>query len=263
MFSEKLMEMLAFDLGLLIVGGWFFILLLMFREFQKVSHAVNRLKDITPTHSNVSDITIAEIANIPNESLDQLTQINVELEKKFQQESLDKKEIMILNDELEKSNFVIQELKESLLQVPTMMEDDDFATKAALNALAKAKEKIGRQDVLLKKLQIQTDRVNVENEQLKQQIVTHLSKVKMSVERSELYSQKLIQQGQELTFLKAKAKTDGNNEQNNKKIKQLQSQLIESKEELGRISTEKDFLETQFLDVLEEVEDTKDSKGSS
>ena len=257
MLNEKLLEMLAVDLGLLIIGGWFFILLLMFREFQKVSHAINRLKDNTATDINSSGITLGEIASIPNESLAQLKEINAELEQKFQQESLDKKEIMQLKDEIEKSNLVIDTLKESLQQVPPMLEVDNFAAKSALSALAKAKEKISRQDMQLKKLQIETDRVHVENDQLKQQIVTHLNKIKISVERSDLYSQKLIQQGKELTYLKAKSKTEGNNEQNNIKMKQLQSQLIESKEELERISTEKDFLETQFLDVLEEVEEKK------
>jgi hypothetical protein len=257
MLNEKLLEMLALDLGLFIIGGWFFILLLMFREFQKVSHAINRLKDNTATDANSPGITLGEIASIPNVSLDKLTEINAELEQKLQQESLDKKEIMLLNNEIEKSNLVIAELKDSLQQVSPMLENDDFAVKSALTALAKAKEKIGRQDIQLKKLQIETDRVHVENDQLKQQIVTHLNKIKISVERSDLYSQKLIQQGKELTYLKAKSKTDGNNEQNNKKMKQLQSQLIESKEELERISTEKDFLETQFLDVLEEIEEKK------
>jgi hypothetical protein len=263
MLNEKLMEMLAFDLGLLIVAGWFFILLLMFREFQKVSHAINRLNGHTPGNINDTGVTIADIASIPNESLDQLTEINIELEQKLQQESLDKKEIMLLNDEVEKSKLIIETLKESLEQVPSMMEGNDFAAKAALTALGKAKQKISRQDLLMKKLQIETDRVHVENEQLRQQIVTHLSKIKISLERTDVYSQKLIQQGQELTYLKSKSKADGNNEQNNKKIKQLQSQLMDSKEELDRISTEKDFLEIQFLDVLEEVEDKNNTTNNS
>ena len=260
MLSEKVLEMLAFDLGLLIVSGWFFILLLMFREFQKVSHAINRLSDSTSTNNSLpgvtgTEITIEEITSITSEPLDKLAEINAELETKLQQESLDKKEIMLLNAEVDKSNKVIKDLKESLLQVKPIQGDDGTAAKIALG---KAKEKIDRQDLQLKKLQIVADQVHIENDQLKQQVVNHLSKIKISVERSDLYSQKLIQQGKELTYLKAKTKAEGNDEEASKKMKQLQSQLIESKEELDRISTEKEFLETQFLDVLEEVEE-KDS----
>jgi len=43
MISERMLEVLAVDLGLIIIAGWFYILLLMFREFQTVSSAVNRL----------------------------------------------------------------------------------------------------------------------------------------------------------------------------------------------------------------------------
>lgn len=261
MFSQKMQEMLAVDLALLIVALLFYILLLLFREYQKVSQALNRFslshQSIEDKLSLLNEVNIEPKNNLFDQrKLDKLIALNMNIEKMFNVDLSDKnkqlhfhqKEIMQLTKNIKASTAFIKKLK-------MMTKDNGDAL------LEETQENLAKQSAQLNKLRIESDKINLENEQLKRQLKKHLIEIKVMRERGELYTQKLIEQGKELERLKAKAQMQKNGENNkelNQQIEQLNSQLNESSEELQRISTEKEFLEIQFLDILEEFE--KDHK---
>ncbi|WP_028864191.1 hypothetical protein [Psychromonas aquimarina] len=264
MISERMLEVLAVDLGLIIIAGWFYILLLMFREFQTVSSAVNRLtnshliQDLSLENKDPLADNELNLNETDSRKLDELIRINTKIEALFSTElvgknkrlQLHKKEIAFLNQEIQKSNALIKKLKTNMRN-----------HYGAQDELEESRRKLSKQQLVIKKLRIQSDKANIENDQLKQQIINHIKEIKQISEQGELYSQKLIEQGKELEYLKAKSQAEGNSKNAvdlNIQIETLQDKLSNSKEELQRISTEKDFLETQFLDILEQYEEEED-----
>ncbi|PKG39740.1 hypothetical protein [Psychromonas sp. Urea-02u-13] len=257
MFSQKMLEMLAIDLALLILIALFYILLLFFREYKKISEALNRF---SLSHQGIEDqlSSLNEIRSEPqnplfdNNKLDKLIAMNSKIEAQFNCDLLDKdkqlhfnqKDVQQLNKSMKAANAYIKTLKM-------------IAKSNDSGALEETQENLAKQSAQYNKLRMQADKITVENTQLKQQLKKHLHEIKKLRERGELYTAKLIQQGKELEVLKEKSKmksSDINQEEFTQQIEQLNSQLIESTEELERISIEKEFLETQFLDVLEQYE---------
>lgn len=257
MISERMQEILAVDLALLIVALLFYILLLLFREYQKVSHALERF---SLSHQSIEDKLALLDENkseqqdylFDNDKLDMLITINSKIEEMFNIDLLDKnkqlhfhqREIQQLTKNLKASSAFIKKLK-------LMVKNNDAAPSK------EDQEKLTKQSFLINNLRVKADKISIENKQLKQQLKKHLVEIKKMRERGEFYTKKLIQQGKELELLKAKSETQlssVNNEELNQQIAQLNYQLTESTEELERISTEKEFLETQFLDILEQFE---------
>ena len=125
--------------------------------------------------------------------------------------------------------------------------------------------KLSKQEMLIKKTRIMSDKVNVENDQLKLQVMNQVKMIKHTTEKGKLYSQKLIKQGKELEYLKAKSSVEGNtggSAKLNTEIEALTAKLADSKEKLQRVSTEKEFLEAQFLSVLEEYEESPEKAAN-
>jgi chromosome segregation ATPase len=257
MFSQKMLEMLAIDLALLILVALFYILLLFFREYKKISEALNRF---SLSHQNIEDqlSSLNEIRSeaqnplFDNNKLDKLIAMNSKIEAQFNCDLLDKgkqlhfnqKDVQQLNKSMKVANAFIKTLK-------LIAKNNDSG------ALEGTQENLAKQSDQYNKLRVQAEKITVENTQLKKQLKKHLHEIKKLRERGELYTKKLIQQGKELEILKEKynmKSSDINQEEFTQQIEQLNSQLTESKEELERISIEKEFLETQFLDILEQYE---------
>ncbi|MDP4982324.1 hypothetical protein [Pseudoalteromonas tunicata] len=278
MLPEKVLEILAIDLGLLIITAWFVILLLMFHEFRTVTSAVNRLSGFLPEQNNkhfelcqqsVNDAL--ESVNSHTETLNQLTNVHEILEAQLRDlhksqaltnSKEDEEKINKLEKELDRSHALIKKLKGELISSKKRLEH--------------TKVKLYKQYETVENLQREKNQFTAENEQLLAQMENDEEKMQLEkqinryaaqqtqlVELASDYKSKLAKQGKELTYLRQKNQQMANNsnlESNSKlddKVKQLEQQVSMAEDKARQIETEKQFLESKFLDAITELDKYK------
>lgn len=278
MLPEKVLEILAIDLGLLVIAGWFLILLFMFREFRIVSQAVNRLTGQLPEDPSVSiyqkSVDEALASNNSNtDTLNQLTEVHDILVSQLSQlhksnanrsTKEDEEKILVLEQELDHSQNLIKKLKVELV--------------TSRKRLEQAKVKLRQQFGDIETLQQQSQRYQDENQQLmaqiendeeKNQLVNQInqytSQQTQLVAAANDYKEKLARQSKELAYLRQQkdatptAQAGQTNAQSKAKINQLEEQLHQAIDKSEQIEKEKNFLEKKFLDAINELQEVKNN----
>lgn len=280
MLPEKVLEILALDLGLLVIASWFLILLFMFREFRVVSQAVNRLTGQLPNDSNSNfykksvDQALASV-NSNAETLNQLTEVHDILVSQLSQlhksktagtSQEDEEKIVVLEKELDRSQNLIKKLKVELITSRKRLE----------NAKVKLKKQFGDIETLQQQSQHFQDEneqlvAQLENDEEKSQLVNQInqytSQQTQLVAAANDYKEKLAKQSKELVYLRQQKEATPNSQtsesaaQNKIKIDQLEEQLRQAQDKSEQVEKEKNFLETKFLDALNELQEIKSSSN--
>ena len=280
MLPEKVLEILAIDLGLLVIAGWFLILLFMFREFRVVSQAVNRLTGQLPNDANSSfykkSLDDALASNNSNtETLNQLTEVHDILVSQLSQlhksktdpsNKEDEEKILVLEKELDHSQNLIKKLKVELVTSRKRLE----------HAKVKLRQQLGDIETLQQQSQRYQDEnqqlvAQIENDEEKSQLVDQInqytSQQTQLIAAANDYKEKLTQQNKELAYLRqqkgaaANLQADESAAQSKTKINQLEEQLRQAKDKSEQIEKEKSFLEKKFLDALNELEEIRSSNN--
>ena len=280
MLPEKVLEILAIDLGLLVIAGWFLILLFMFREFRVVSQAVNRLTGQLPNDANSSfykkSLDDALASNNSNtETLNQLTEVHDILVSQLSQlhksktdpsNKEDEEKILVLEKELDHSQNLIKKLKVELVTSRKRLE----------HAKVKLRQQLGDIETLQQQSQRYQDEnqqlvAQIENDEEKSQLVDQInqytSQQTQLIAAANDYKEKLAQQNKELAYLRQQKgaatnlKADEYAAQSKTKISQLEEQLRHAKDKSEQIEKEKSFLEKKFLDALNELEEIRSSNN--
>ena len=270
MLPERVMELLAIDVGLVVITSWFLILFFMFREFRIVSRSVNNLTshlnkdEYLPIYQESVDDALASV-NKHTETLNELTSVHEIIESQLeilhqsQTNPQDDGKITQLEAQLDKSHALIKKLKGELASSKKRLEHTKvklYSQNDAVDLLQKEKEQF-----LLDAQKQQADFEH--NQELQAQAEKYKSQQKQLVAAAGDYKSKLVKQSKELDLVKKKnqmltisnsgTKTDSLN----KKINALEKQLKDSNEKAGHIIKEKDFLETKFLDSLKQIDELK------
>ncbi|SFD53605.1 hypothetical protein [Pseudoalteromonas denitrificans] len=270
MLPERVMELLAIDVGLVVITSWFLILFFMFREFRIVSRSVNNLTshlnkdEYLPIYQESVDDALASV-NKHTETLNELTSVHEIIESQLeilhqsQTNPQDDGKITQLEAQLDKSHALIKKLKGELASSKKRLEHTKvklYSQNDAVDLLQKEKEQF-----LLDAQKQQADFEH--NQELQAQAEKYKSQQKQLVAAAGDYKSKLVKQSKELDYVKKKnqlltisnsgTKTDSLN----KKINALEKQLKDSNEKAGHIIKEKDFLETKFLDSLKQIDELK------
>jgi chromosome segregation ATPase len=240
MTTENLMA-LAIDLGLLVLLGWFIILLLILREFRhfalQVSAGNNLDKETYELCQTSVDNALSYTAE-NSDTLNDLILIQEALESQVSQIKMAKNELSgqeqasidELNQKLSKSHRLIKKLKGDL--------------DKSVKGLRQTRNKLLKQTDTVDSLQQEKQQLEKQFEQLEQEYIQiteaggsdNLAK-ELQKERQQMmatiedYKQKLTSQGD---------------------IEELSAQLEASQQQLHHMAKEKDFVEKKYLELIEE-----------
>ncbi|MCF6456365.1 chromosome partitioning protein ParA [Pseudoalteromonas sp. MMG024] len=256
--SFKVLEILALDLGLLILLGWFVILWLILREFRKFAHKAGG------NGSHVDDKLIAEYQDSiemalnysadNRDTLDALIRVQQGLEnqlaniKASTSDHISKEEKASMDDlnaRLKKAHKLIHKLKGDL--------------DSSVKKLKITREKLYSQYDTVERLTKENKKISEQFEQLEReyvQLTSNPSTTSSSDENNNLkralqqYKKQMTEQDQVIQQLMAQGadNTDAG------EAKKLQQKLLEAEERLTHLVKEKDFVEKKFLDLLQQVE---------
>lgn len=256
--SFKVLEILALDLGLLILAGWFVILWLIIREFRKFAHKAGgggQTIDDKLISEYQDSIEMALNYSAENrDTLDALIRVQQGLENqlasikastsdhisKEEQASMDD-----LNARLQKAHKLIKKLKGDL--------------DTSVKKLRTTREKLYSQYDTVERLTKENKKMSEQFEQLEReylQLSQSPSPVSNTEENNNLkralqqYKKQMAEQDQVIQQLMAQGadNTDAG------EAKKLQQKLLEAEERLTHLGKEKDFVEKKFLDLLQQVE---------
>ena len=267
MLPERVMEIIAIDIGLVVITSWFLILLFMFREFRCVSQSVNRLSshlgkdEYLPIYQASVDDALNSV-NKHTATLNELTSVHETLEnqlKLLHQNSStpqDDEKISQLEAQLDRSNALIKKLKGELISSKKRLQQTKtklYAQYDHVESLQKEKEQF-----LIDAQQLMLDAEH--NEALMAQAEKYKAQQQQLIEAASDYKNKLIAQNKELEVLKQKNKKLATNNYStqsdklNEKVIKLEQELKNANERSNHIIKEKDFIESKFLDSLKKLE---------
>jgi len=270
MLPERVMEIIAIDIGLVVITGWFLILLFMFREFRTVSQSVNRLSsnlgkdEYLPIYQESVDEALASV-NRHTTTLNELTSVHEVLENQLrllhqnQTTPQDDEKVSQLEAQLDKSRALIKKLKGELVSSKKRLQH----TKAKLYAQYDQVETLQKEKEQFL-IDAQQQKLDAEhNEALTAQAEKYKAQQRQLIEAASDYKNKLSVKEKELESVKQKNKTLLNNssgtksETLNKKVVKLEKELKDANERSTHIIKEKDFIETKFLDSLKQLDEIK------
>lgn len=256
--SFKILEILALDLGLLILAGWFVILWLIIREFRKFAHNVaggQHSENDTLIAKYQDSIEMALNYSAENrDTLDALVHVQQGLERqlanvkastsdhisKEEQASMDD-----LNDRLQKAHKLIQKLKgdldTSVKKLKTTREKL-YSQYDTVERLTKENKKISEQFAKLEQeyVQLSASPAPSSNTEENNNLKRALQQYKKQMSEQDQVIQQLMAQGAD--------NTDGG------EAKKLQEKLVAAENQLKHLAKEKNFVEKKFLDLLKQVE---------
>ena len=257
--SFKVLEILALDLGLLILAGWFVILWLIIREFRKFAHKSgggNNAVDDKLIAEYQDSIEMALNYSAENrDTLDQLILVQQGLEsqlaniKSSTSDHISKEEkasMDDLNGRLNKAHRLIKKLKGDL--------------DSSVKKLRISREKLYAQYDTVERLTKENKKITQEFEQLEKeylQLNANSSQPAPDTEENnnlkrvlQQYKKQMAEQDQVIQQLMAQ----GVDNQDTDEAKKLQKKLLDAENKLKHLGKEKDFVEKKFLDLLQQVE---------
>ncbi|NAX44532.1 MULTISPECIES: chromosome partitioning protein ParA [unclassified Vibrio] len=237
--TEKVLSLLAIDLGLIILLAWFFILLLILREFRKFAHGFTRNKsDSDEDTLHLCQQSVENALNYTAEHSSTLNDLIIIQKALEQQVSLiknsssqgisaeDQASIDELNEKLSKSHKLIRKLKGDL--------------DKSVKGLRVTRKKLFAQADTVDSLKEEKATIEKEFEQLEAEYIK-ISKAGDFYEMAKNYQAEKKELLETIEKYKEQAKQSGT------------SVDVEAmKKQLYHISKEKDFIEQRYLQLLEE-----------
>lgn len=258
-------QYLAINFGLLILAAWFYILLLILREFRQFATSVvssqshnddNTLEMCRESVDNALDYinehseTIAELAKIQIALEQQLTDIKASTEDHITPE--EESSIKDLNKKLSKSHALIRKLKGDLdksvnkLKVTRQKLYNQYDT---VESLQKEKQQLEER---CQALQQENEQTHSSPQNVQQMQLTFEREKADMLDTLNNYKRKISEQNQALEQLSLQA----NNTEDGPELSQLQNELEQTKSALQHLTKEKKFIESRYLDIV------KTQKGS-
>jgi len=256
--SFKVLEILALDLGLLILAGWFVILWLIIREFRKFAHKAgggSQVVDDKLISEYQESIEMALNYSAENrDTLDALIRVQQGLENKLANikastsDHISKEEKASMDDlnaRLQKAHQLIKKLKGDL--------------DTSVKKLRTTREKLYSQYDTVERLTKENKKITEQFEQLEREYVqlsanptaTSNTEENNNLKRAlQQYKKQMAEQDHVIQQLMAKGADNPDTEE----AKKLQQKLLQAEERLTHLVKEKDFVEKKFLDLLQQVE---------
>lgn len=261
---EQVLTILAIDLGLFILVGWFLLLLLMLREFRKFAKQSQQGNfadnPMLPLCQESVDSALRYV-NDNVETIDRLVEVQQALENQLREirestrdhiTSQEQESITDLNDKLAKSHALIRKLKGDLelsQQRLKTTREKLFAQYDTVETLQKEKAKLEERYQNLEKEYMATSASSGKVHELernyqveKQNLVAMLNQYKRQVGEQEQAINQLMKQAET---------ADGN------ELNALKQQLKQAQQSVHHMGKEKDFIESKYMELLKEVENKR------
>lgn len=258
--SLKVLEILALDLGLLILAAWFLILWLIIREFRqfasKFGNQQPQLDDsLIAQYQDSIDMALNYSAE-NRDTLDELIKVQQGLEQQLADvkastsdhiSAEEQASMNDLNNRLQKAHKLIKKLRgdlDSSVKKLKITREKLYSQYDTVERLKKENQQISNRFEQLEK-----EYIKVTNDKSLNKAVNHeenntlkraLMQYKRQIEEQDQVIQQLMEQGSK--------GVDGD------EAKKLQQQLATAESKLKNLTKEKDFVEKKFLDLLEQVE---------
>lgn len=258
LLPENVFQILAVDFGLLILAAWFFILLLILREFREFAIKVtaNKLDDQTlsmcqnaidnaMSYANDNAETINELIKVQHMLQSQLADVKSAAKEHATEE--EKALIEDLNRKLTRSNKLVRKLKGDLDEGAKRLKSTReklYSQYNAVEKLQKEKEEVEQRFAQLEKEFEEVakggnvEAVEREHQIEKQNLVQALAQYKKQIEEQE----------QSIAMLQQNNLNEGSD------VRTVQKELAEAENKLKFMTKEKDFVENRYLDLLKQVE---------
>lgn len=257
---EKVFQIIAIDLGLLILAGWFFILLLIIREFREFAVKVTSNQGTDDKTLEMCQKAIDNAMSYVNENSDTLNEL-VKVQQLLEAQLLEIKTstkdhvsaeeqalIDDLNKKLSRSHKLIRKLKGDLdssgKRLKTTREKlynqydnveqlkkDKIAMEAKFSQLEREYEEVTKSGNI--------QEVQREHQAEKQSLVAALAQYKRQIDEQEQAITQLQQQKSE--------PGEGN-------VREIKKELATAANKLKHMTKEKEFVEKRYLDLLKEVD---------
>ncbi|TMO63047.1 chromosome partitioning protein ParA [Pseudoalteromonas aurantia] len=261
-------QYLAINFGLLILAIWFYILLLILREFRKFASSVSAGTHTASSAQNDETLamcresvdnalgyinehsnTIAELAKIQIALEQQLTDI-----RNSTQDHITKQEdqsIKDLNKKLLKSHALIRKLQGDLdksmdkLKVTRKKLYDQYDT---VESLQKEKKELEEKCLALEN---ENGQANSSPQQMQRMVLTFEREKADMLDTLNNYKRQISEQSQALEQLSLQA----SNTENGPELSELQGELEQTKLALKHLTKEKKFIESRYLEIVKTQQD--------
>ena len=256
---SKVLQILALDLGLLILAGWFFILLLIIREFRQFAQKVTsnapddkmlsmcqKALDEAMSFAKNNEDTLSDLIRVQQALEAQLSDIRESTQDHVSPE--EQKLINELNQKLERSHKLIRKLKGDLDVSAKRLratKEKLFGQYDTVNQLRKEKEQLEQKAMHLERELFQVSKsgnikeITREHQVERQNLLATISQYKRQIEEQDNAIRQLLEQGSEAG--------GGNSAEMRKALGEAQNQI-------KNLTKEKDFIESKFLDLLKQTE---------
>lgn len=261
-------QYLAVNFGLLILAIWFYILLLILREFRKFASSVSAGTHTASSAQNDETLamcresvdnalgyinehsnTIAELAKIQIALEQQLTDIRNSTQDHITEQ--EEQSIKDLNKKLSKSHALIRKLKGDLdksmdkLKVTRKKLYDQYDT---VESLQKEKKQLEEKCLALENDNGQT---NSSPQQMQRMVLTFEREKADMLDTLNNYKRQISEQSQALEQLSLQA----SNTENGPELSELQGELEQTKSALKHLTKEKKFIESRYLEIVKTQQD--------
>ncbi|MGC9402309.1 hypothetical protein [Vibrio genomosp. F10] len=250
LLTEEILGMLAIDLGLVILSGWFIILLLIIREFRKFAHGFNKpstSKGIDDNTLHLCQQSVDNALNYASENNDTLTDL-IQLQQALESQMAllrsstaqhvsaeEQASIDDLNLKLNKSHKLIRKLKGDLNKSVKGLQ----ITKKKLFSQTDTVEGLREQNALLEK----------DFEKLEQEYI-QISEAGGFQDLAIQYQTEKEQLLNTIEEYKQQAEQGGSHED----VDAMKQELKEVQQQMQHLSKEKDFVENKYLQLAKEID---------
>ncbi|QTL36413.1 MULTISPECIES: chromosome partitioning protein ParA [Pseudoalteromonas] len=252
MVPLEVYQYLAVNVGLLILAAWFYILLLILREFRHFAGTFLNHKQSTPEHDELlaqcreSVARASQFTQQHSKTISELLQVQMTLENQLSQirastaDHITKEEqssINELNKKLIRSHKLIKRLKgeldnsgKKLRHVSSKLEHQFQSTDTLRQANTQLQEEIE---------QLRQDKAGASaNAMSDQQTQTLLNQYKRQIE----------EQNQLIDQLSVEHEGDGSSAE----VAALKAELEQTRQKLTHLSKEKNFVESRYLEAIKQ-----------
>ncbi|MEZ8826789.1 chromosome partitioning protein ParA [Vibrio amylolyticus] len=253
LMTEEILGMLAIDLGLLVLTGWFIILLLIIREFRKFARSFT--KESPSMDKNTLQMCQQSVDNAlnytseNNDTLNDLIQLQQALESQMamlrsstaqhitpeEQASIDD-----LNLKLNKSHQLIRKLKGDL--------------DKSVKGLRVTRKKLFTQTDTVDSLREENAALEKDFEKLEQEYI-QISEAGGFQDLAIQYQTEKEQLLNTIEEYKQQAEQGGSSED----LDAMRQELEQVQQQMQHLNKEKDFVENKYLDLVKEMESDKPS----
>ena len=253
LLTEKVLSILAIDLGLVILLMWFLILLLIIREFrkfaQKFSQPTSGADGLDPATLQLCQQSVDNALNYTSENGDTLNDL-IQIQKALEQQVAiiqkstggnispeDQASIDELNKKLNKSHKLIRKLKGDL--------------DKSVKGLKMTRKKLFDQNDTVESLREEKAAVEKEFEKLEEEYI-QISKAGGFYEMAQGYQAEKKELLETIEQYKELADQGGGNSE---ELESMQQELQNTLLQLEHMTKEKEFVEKRYLDLVDGAKD--------